>query len=319
MWSTPWRILQMLKLHKRHQRDIDDILISFIPPSISLFGPFVSEKFPPRGRCPQAKSNMFAFLRPSPFVTATPRRSINIHPAHVCPGSEEKRPISLNTQSWNNSLIPPALPPRWRKECLSFSFFFLRTELYGKICRKESLGLRQVHTHLDGHTHPQWKVLTEPRSWPLHWKLGSEMQGQALRTFPSFLLAAVPLSKAWPPCAKFWFVGMTTYKSDLSTGMFYSIEEWLGTVSLLLFLFFSLSVLPHPPPPPLISDLSLPPSFSLSLSLGVITTRPISTWSLIIHTRSFLSTLLSSPPLCSPISVLIYHSWQGGGGDGGGE
>lgn len=142
------------------------------------------------------------------------------------------------------------------------------------------------------------------------------MQGQALRTFPSFLLAAVPLSKAWPPCAKFWFVGMTTYKSDLSTGMFYSIEEWLGTVSLLLFLFFSLSVLPHPPPPPLISDLSLPPSFSLSLSLGVITTRPISTWSLIIHTRSFLSTLLSSPPLCSPISVLIYHSWQRGGGGG---
>lgn len=115
---------------------------------------------------------------------------------------------------------------------------------------------------------------------------------------------------------------MTTYKSDLSTGMLYSIEEWFSTVSLLLFPFFSLSVLPHPLPPPppplppLISDLSLPP-FSLSLPFSrsnyntayqhLVTNNPHPSFSL--HISVIPSTLFAH--LCLDLSFLT----EGGGGE----
>lgn len=49
-----------------------------------------------RGHCPPPQPSATCLPLSVPLVsaTATPTRTINIHPAHVCPACAQKRPIS---------------------------------------------------------------------------------------------------------------------------------------------------------------------------------------------------------------------------------
>lgn len=132
----------------------------------------------------------------------------------------------------------------------------------GKYVRRKSLGLCQAHTHLNWHTHAQWKVLIQPRGWPLCWRFRSEMQGQAPRTFPSFFSMKSRVSSVWHQRASLTSVCCILVSGHVHMQITAVNRHILFNMKMIKYSIpplLCLSALLHPPPPPpLVSDLSLP-------------------------------------------------------------
>lgn len=109
---------------------------------ISMVRLFVSEKSQPLGFCARAKSNMFAFLCPSPFCYRDPQEE-HKYPLDSCLPRKQREKTNLLEYTVLKLFFNPPLEKRMSQLCFYlFYFFFLLSvslKLYGKICWRGSL------------------------------------------------------------------------------------------------------------------------------------------------------------------------------------
>lgn len=119
-------------------------------------------------------------------------RSINIHPAHACTGEAARRdpPARIHSPKIILSSLP-ALPccRRERMSRLFSFFFFLRPELYGKICCEESLGFCQM---LDG-VGARLATVDGPQAAQ---RLSSSFRSETARANPENFVCPPPLASS---------------------------------------------------------------------------------------------------------------------------